>query len=1220
MRFGLPSKLELTPPFRIGIRTQLTALVSIVALGSLIILAVTTGVYFTSNYKNLRSDRLYIAAQLKSSQIDQTLNYLYYQAYYLASRDALQSSLTSYVAGNKSADNWVDSLSVVQKFLSSSNLFYVAKVYDSSFNAVLNATNNGTGDLIPEDVLDSLFPLSTDTPLPSSLETIGILTDPVLNSTDYLMSMSLPIFANPSIILTDSRVYGYITIIMSAEGLKSVFDDTTALERSSIAIISAVYNSQGKASGYHFIFPPSGSRLDLPQKVFSIKNDTFISNAFRNGKGGSLKQTNILYTQNTALGYSPCSFNLVNWVAIVSQPESVFLSPATKLAKIITGTVIAIGVFVILLTLPLAHWAVQPIVRLQKATELITEGRGLRPSTPRTISRASSFKRGFSSGFAVPSSLLQFNTAEAGSTTSVSGHGGSGHGSGAAFSANSSMKSAINLGNEKMSPPEEENKIPSNHTDAKISMDGSLNHDLLTPHSLRHNDTDRSSNRSHILTTSANLTEARLPDYRRLFSDELSDLTETFNTMTDALDQHYALLEERVRARTKQLEAAKIEAEAANEAKTVFIANISHELRTPLNGILGMTAISMEETDVNKIRNSLKLIFRSGELLLHILTELLTFSKNVLQRTKLEKRDFCITDVALQIKSIFGKVAKDQRVRLSISLFPNLIRTMVLWGDSNRIIQIVMNLVSNALKFTPVDGTVDVRMKLLGEYDKELSEKKQYKEVYIKKGTEVTEDLETTDKYDLPTLSNHRKSVDLESSATSLGSNRDTSTIQEEITKRNTAANESIYKKVNDREKASNDDVSSIVSTTTSSYDNAIFNSQFNKALGSDDEEGGNLGRPIENPKTWVISIEVEDTGPGIDPSLQESVFHPFVQGDQTLSRQYGGTGLGLSICRQLANMMHGTMKLESKVGVGSKFTFTLPLNQTKEISFADMEFPFEDEFNPESRKNRRVKFSVAKSIKSRQSTSSVTTPATNRSSLTNDVLPEVRSKGKHEMKDVGNLNMGREEKNDNGGLEQLQEKNIKPSICLTGAEVNEQNSLSSKHRSRHEGPGSVNLDRPFLQSTGTATSSRNIPTVKDDDKNETSVKILVVEDNHVNQEVIKRMLNLEGIENIELACDGQEAFDKVKELTSKGENYNMIFMDVQMPKVDGLLSTKMIRRDLGYASPIVALTAFADDSNIKECLESGMNGFLSKPIKRPKLKTILAEFCAAYQGKKNNK
>ncbi|CAI2035389.1 hypothetical protein SEUBUCD646_0I00330 [Saccharomyces eubayanus] len=1218
MRLRLPSRSLFTPPFRIGIRAQLTALVSIVALISLIILAVTTGVYFTSNYKNLRSDRLYIAAQLKSSQIDQTLNYLYYQAYYLASRDALQNSLTGYVAGNKSSDNWVDSISIVQKFLSSSNLFYVAKVYDSSFTTVLNATNNGTGDLIPKDISDELFPLSTDMPLPSSLETTGILTDPILNSTDYLMSMSLPIFANPSIILTDSRVYGYITIIMSAEGLKSVFNDTTALEKSNVAIISAVYSNQSKASAYHFIFPPYGTSSTITKTNFPIKNNTFISSAFRNGKGGSLKKTNSFGIKNLALGYSSCSFQLVNWVAVVSQPESVFLSPSTKLAKIITGTVIAISVFVILLTLPLAHWAVQPIVRLQKATELITEGRGLRPSTPRTVSRTSSFKRGFSSGFAVPSSLLQFNSGEAGSTTSASGHGCSGRGSGAVMSTDSSMKSAINIGNEKLSPLEEENKIPNHQNNAKISMDGSLNHDLLAPNALRHNDNDRSSSRSHTLTTSANLTEARLPDYRRLFSDELSDLTETFNTMTDALDQHYALLEDRVRARTKQLEAAKIEAEAANEAKTVFIANISHELRTPLNGILGMTAISMEETDVNKIRNSLKLIFRSGELLLHILTELLTFSKNVLQRTKLEKRDFCITDVALQIKSIFGKVAKDQRVRLSISLFPNYIRTMVLWGDSNRIIQIVMNLVSNALKFTPVDGTVEVRMKLLGEYDKELSEKKQFKEVHVRKGTEILEDIEKINKHHLKEAANFKKSMDSESTTTSVISNRDTSTIQEEITKRNTAANENIYKKTRDREKSSNDDISSIASTSTSSYDDAIFNSQFNKAPGSDEDEGGDLGKPIENPKTWAISIEVEDTGPGIDPSLQESVFHPFVQGDQTLSRQYGGTGLGLSICRQLANMMHGTMKLESKVGVGSKFTFTLPLDQTKEISFANTNFPFEDEFNPESRQNRRVKFNVAKSIKSRQSTSSIATPAANRYGSTNEMLRESRNNEEEEGRKATNIEEEKEGGNESDEThQQLQEKKVKNSISFSSADSNVQKSTPSTHHSREESVGSVNLDRPFLQSTGTATSSRTIPTVSNSNTNDSSIKILVVEDNHVNQEVIKRMLNLEGIENIELACDGQDAFDKVKELTSRGENYNMIFMDVQMPKVDGLLSTKMIRRDLGYKSPIVALTAFADDSNIKECLESGMNGFLSKPIKRPKLKTILIEFCAAYQEKK---
>lgn len=132
--------------------------------------------------------------------------------------------------------------------------------------------------------------------------------------------------------------------------------------------------------------------------------------------------------------------------------------------------------------------------------------------------------------------------------------------------------------------------------------------------------------------------------------------------------------------------------------------------------------------------------------------------------------------------------------------------------------------------------------------------------------------------------------------------------------------------------------------------------------------------------------------------------------------------------------------------------------------------------------------------------------------------------------------------------------------------------------------------------------------------------KILVAEDNHVNQEVIKRMLNLEGINNIDLACDGQDAFDKVQSLVEQNDSYDMIFIDIQMPKVDGLLSTKMIRRDLNYKGSIVALTAFADDSNIKECIEAGMNGFLSKPIKRPKLKMILEEYCPNWIEMKKSK
>lgn len=1102
MRLGTLAREKFSPPFRISIRTQLTALVSLVALVSLIILAVTTGVYFTSNYKSLRSERLYVAAQLKSSQIDQNLNYLYYQCYWLSSQNTLQTSLANYVSGNKSDANWVDAASALQKFLSSSALFSVARVYDASFNTVLNATNNGTGDVLGSDILSKLMPLSGNMALPSSLESEGMLTDPVLNGTSYLMSMSLPIYANPSIILTESRVYGYVTIIMSADSLKSVYDDRTALEKSSVTIVSALYTPGEGLMSYRFVFAPYGTTSGILDQNWPIQNGTFLSSALRQGRGGSVQKSKFFLNMPLAIGYSPCSFIFVNWVAIISQSESVFMEPSTRLTKIISGVVVGIAAFVCIITFPLAHWAVQPIVRLQKATEIITEGRGLRSSTPgsSSISRNSSFIR-------------------------------------RRYSGGSSMRSPSFV--------DEKGAVP------RPSVDGSLNYDHAVPSLSSNNEIN--SDRTKKYMTSSNLVEARVPVYRIFLSDEFSELTETFNTMTNALDQHYALLEDRVRARTKQLEAAKVEAEAANEAKTVFIANISHELRTPLNGILGMTAISMEERDIDKIQSSLKLIFRSGELLLHILTELLTFSKNVLQRTKLEKRDFSITDVAVQIKSIFGKVAKDQRVKLSITLWPNQIRRMVLYGDSNRIIQIVMNLVSNALKFTPVDGKVNVCVRLLGEYDKERSESEDSKAVYVLDGTEPKDEALNLSLIKQPEKQSEEQKEKPQDELPKNQMEAEKEEIPEEDTEEQEVLTPDSGKtnfndNYHDSKRSDQDDQESLVSISTSSYDDTIFHSQFKKRTSSSDDDNGVL---LEQPKSWVISIEVEDTGPGIDPSLHESVFEPFVQGDQALSRQYGGTGLGLSICRQLATMMNGTMKLDSQLGVGSKFTFTLPLTQTRELNFEE-ENPFEDEFNPLSKKRRKVKFKVARSIKSRKSKSSLTT---------------LSAKGGSSDKSLDQLKPGDSEFN-----------------------------LSN-----------VSSDRPFLQSTGTAASSKNVTLTSNVNK---SYKILVAEDNHVNQEVIKRMLTLEGVDEIDLAADGKDAFDKVKALQEKGEHYELIFMDVQMPRVDGLLATKMIREDLNYQYPIVALTAFADESNIKVCLEAGMNGFLSKPIKRPKLKTIIAQYC----------
>ena len=118
---------------------------------------------------------------------------------------------------------------------------------------------------------------------------------------------------------------------------------------------------------------------------------------------------------------------------------------------------------------------------------------------------------------------------------------------------------------------------------------------------------------------------AKVKDRKHFIHDELTDLTRTFNEMTDELMMQYEKLEERVAQRTAELEQSKKAAEAANESKTLFIANISHELKTPLNGIMGMTAVCMSEDDPIKMRRSLGIIYKSGDLLLNLLTDLLTF-------------------------------------------------------------------------------------------------------------------------------------------------------------------------------------------------------------------------------------------------------------------------------------------------------------------------------------------------------------------------------------------------------------------------------------------------------------------------------------------------------------------------------------------------------------------------------------------------------------------
>ncbi|KAJ9483104.1 hypothetical protein VN97_g10307 [Penicillium thymicola] len=214
--------------------------------------------------------------------------------------------------------------------------------------------------------------------------------------------------------------------------------------------------------------------------------------------------------------------------------------------------------------------------------------------------------------------------------------------------------------------------------------------------------------------------------------------------MSDELTIQYNRLEGRVAERTTELEKAKSAAETANESKTLFIANISHELKTPLSGILDMCAVCMSEEDLARIKKSLQVVYQSGDLLLHLLNDLLTFSKNQIDQViQIEEKEFRLSDVRSQLAIIFQNQVHEKHIDFSIdfvpggvteskgtvcrgselghtnsgvgSTQPGRLADLVLWGDQHRILQVLINLVSNSLKFTHENGKVEVRICLVGE-------------------------------------------------------------------------------------------------------------------------------------------------------------------------------------------------------------------------------------------------------------------------------------------------------------------------------------------------------------------------------------------------------------------------------------------------------------------------------------------------------------------------
>lgn len=520
---------------------------------------------------------------------------------------------------------------------------------------------------------------------------------------------------------------------------------------------------------------------------------------------------------------------------------------------------------------------------------------------------------------------------------------------------------------------------------------------------------------------------------------------------------------ERMKARENQILTKSIaQANQANHAKSQFLSHMSHEIRTPLNAIVGMTALARKTSgNPQKTIQYLEKITESSRLLMSIINDVLDMSAIENQKLKISEQPFDFKALLTSVSETYYTQCRQKNIRFEMQL--DKVKKEALIGDSLRVNQVLLNLLSNACKFTEPGGEITVT----------VSEK---------------------------------------------------------------------------------------------------------------------MSDPVKQ-KVYV-RFTVADTGCGMSGEMQKRLFSAFEQESADTAMKYGGSGLGLAITKNLVDLMHGAIEVNSIPGKGTTFTVDLPFGITDDVIPAD------------TKKLEQLRVMVIDDDGYMQEyISSVLTGLGVRFDVTDSGEEALRALERESAgEDPYNVCFVDWKMPQMGGIEVIERIRNKISEDILTVIISAYDLSEVEEAGRGAGVD-LFVSKPLFQSSiynilaSVHEKRHGKAIVSEENYDFSGKKALLAEDYELNREVAVDLLELVNLKT-DCAENGREAVDLF--LNAPAGTYDIILMDIQMPVMDGYEAIRTIRRS-GHSQaetiPIYAMTANAFAEDVSKALASGANGHIAKPI-----------------------